>query len=115
MHTLVLPDRSGPDLPEFTATTSCAGGYPRVCLSGELDRASRDVVYQECIAAGLVVIVEMERVTFMDCCGYGALMAARRELEQRGGSLTLGGSVGQPARLLKLISACDGPAQRTNQ
>ncbi len=46
-------------------------------------------------------------MTFMDCCGYGALVAARRALRLEGGSLTLRNQSGQPAALLGLLSSLE--------
>ncbi len=43
-------------------------------------------------------------MTFMDCRGYGGLVAARQALQQEGGSLTLRNQSGQPAALLGLLS-----------
>jgi anti-anti-sigma factor len=56
-----------------------------------------------------VVIVEMADLTFMDCSGYGAFVAARQVLEERSGSLTLANSTGEPAYLLSLIDTFDDP------
>jgi anti-anti-sigma regulatory factor len=49
------------------------------------------------------VVVDLAETTFMDCCGYGGLVAARLVLEQRGGSLTVRNQTGQPARVLALL------------
>jgi anti-anti-sigma factor len=77
-----------------------------VHVTGELDIATRDLVHRACLAGGhLVVAVEMADTTFMDCSGYGGLVAARLDLERRGGSLTLRGPTGQPAALLALLAA----------
>jgi anti-anti-sigma factor len=53
------------------------------------------------------VVIEMSALTFMDCCGYAGLVAARRVLEERGGSLTFSNQEGQPARLLVMLGAVD--------
>jgi anti-anti-sigma regulatory factor len=49
----------------------------------------------------------MGEMTFMDCCGYGGLVAARTELQRHGGSLTLRNAAGQPAELLMMLSVLD--------
>jgi len=80
-----------------------------VVITGELDLASRDETVRACTAAGQVdVIVEMAGLAFMDCAGYGALIAARTLLEFRGGSLTLVNPCGQPLRLMVLIGEGKG-------
>ena len=84
-----------------------AGAYV-VNLSGELDMTSCEFVEQACLAGDdMAVVVEMAALTFMDCRGYGALVAARRVIDERGGSLTFSHPVGQPARLISLLGADD--------
>jgi anti-anti-sigma factor len=75
-----------------------------VALSGELDMSTRELAYDACMAcASRHVIVDLGAVTFLDCSGLGAILAARVELERCGGSLTLRNAVGEPARLLLLV------------
>jgi anti-anti-sigma factor len=75
-----------------------------VALTGELDIATRQVAYDACVASeSSDIVVDLGAVSFMDCSGYGALMAARSEFQRRGGSLTLRNARGEPARLLLLI------------
>lgn len=75
-----------------------------VALTGEMDLASRDIAYNACVRdTHRDVVVDLTEVSFLDCAGYGALMSARRILEQRGGSLVLRNQTDQPARLLSLI------------
>ena len=94
------------DVSASTVSISTADGCRVVHVSGELDIVSRNLVSRACLAGGdNTVVVEMASVTFMDCCGYGGLVAARRILEDNGGSLTLLNQAGQPARLLTLLSA----------
>jgi anti-anti-sigma factor len=74
-----------------------------ITLAGELDLATRGVAYDACVGEeGPDVIVDLGNVSFLDCAGYGALMAARRILQSRGGSLTVRNATGEPARLLFL-------------
>ena len=75
-----------------------------VALTGELDLATRQVAYDACVASeSRDVVVDLGALSFMDCSGYGALMAAVSVLRGRGGSLTLRNVQGEPARLLLLI------------
>jgi len=79
-----------------------------VSVSGELDMGTRHVVENACRAGDdVAVVVEMADLTFMDCCGYAGLVAARRLLHEHGGSLTLRHQSGQPARLLALLGAVE--------
>jgi anti-anti-sigma factor len=87
---------------------STDGGLRVVNVSGELDMGTRDSLERACLAnEDMSVVVEMADLTFMDCCGYGALVAVRRAIQERGGSLTLSNQVGQPARLLMLLGALE--------
>ena len=96
------------DLAAFTVKISTEGGDRVVHISGELDTATRSVVHRACLDGGNVaVVIEMADMTFMDCCGYGGLVAARHELQELGGTLTLRNQVGQPARLLSLLAVLE--------
>lgn len=75
-----------------------------VTLSGELDLVSCKAATADCTEHLCVdVVVDLAKVTFMDCAGYRALVAANTILEARGGSLLLTGAVGEPLRLLSII------------
>ena len=92
--------------PPLNVSVSGDAGPLVVNVSGQLDMGTRDSVEQACLAGDeMSVVVEMADLTFMDCCGYGALVAARRVIQDRGGSLTLSNQVGQPARLLMMLGA----------
>jgi anti-anti-sigma factor len=75
-----------------------------VRVAGELDCSSAAHAMRLCLDVGrLVVCVDLRELTFMDCGGYRGLVGARAELERSGGSLTITGAVGEPARLLELL------------
>jgi anti-anti-sigma factor len=75
-----------------------------VALTGELDAAHCADVARACMSQGHVdVIVDMADLTFMDCSGYGALVASRSVLRARGGSLSVLDARGEPLRLLMLV------------
>ena len=94
--------------PSPNVSVSMDGLNHVVNVSGALDICTRDVVEHACLAGDdTAVVVEMADLTFMDCRGYGALVAARRVLQKRGGSLTLSHQAGQPARLLALLGAVE--------
>jgi anti-anti-sigma factor len=82
------------------------GPFHIVELSGELDLAARAAAIEACASPGhLHVLVDLSGLTFMDCAGYGALVAATSILDHRGGSLTMMNPVGEPRRLLTLLEA----------
>jgi anti-anti-sigma factor len=89
----------------FAVRGTEGGGHRVVHVSGELDIAARDLARRACLEGiDLVVVVDMTDLTFIDCSGYGALMAARSILKDLGGSLTIRNQTGQPARLLSVVS-----------
>ena len=95
------------DLP-FSLSITRDGRYRVVEIGGELDVATRNLVRRACLAGRRkAVVVEMASTTFMDCCGYGGLVAARQTLQRSGGSLTLRNQAGQPAELLTMLAALE--------
>jgi anti-anti-sigma factor len=102
---IVDPDDAG-----FAVSSVSAGGHRVVHVSGELDIAARDLARRACLqGVDLAIVVDMTDLTFMDCSGYGALIAALRILTDLGGSLTIRNHVGQAAHLLSLLSVPDTP------
>jgi anti-anti-sigma factor len=98
----------------FAVSSASAGGHRVVHISGELGIAARDLVRRACLqGVDLAIVVDMTDLTFMDCSGYGALIAARRILTDLDGSLTIRNHAGQPAHLLSLLSALE--AHRLHQ
>ncbi|MEO8267518.1 MAG: STAS domain-containing protein [Ilumatobacteraceae bacterium] len=93
------------DLP-ITVRVSRSGRRARIVeIDGELDVATRGLVREACLTGRRTeVVVEMAETTFMDCSGYGSLVAARRILSRHGGSLTLRNQTGQPAELLAMLA-----------
>jgi anti-anti-sigma factor len=80
-----------------------------VVALGELDIASCDALRSACTDGDdLDVVLDMRAVTFMDSGGYDGVTSARTLVETRGHSLTVRGIAGQPARLVKLLSAGGG-------
>ncbi len=94
--------------PLFSVSVSRRNGHRVVRIGGELDVATRNRVRRACLGGRKEVVVEMSEITFMDCCGYGGLVAARRALQAHGGSLTLLNQAGQPAELLMVLSLLEG-------
>jgi anti-anti-sigma factor len=54
---------------------------------------------------GSDVVVDLSKVTFMDCSAYGGLVAAALDLQNTNGSLTIINPSGQPAHFLALVAA----------
>jgi anti-anti-sigma factor len=95
-------DASG--APCFSVTVSEHALGHLVHPAGELDLGSRAPMYEACTRADhRDVIVDLADLQFMDCAGYGSLVAARHELEGRGGSLGLQRAVDEPLRLIQLV------------
>ena len=90
---------------DFTLRVSKHRGRRVVEIGGELDIATCNRVRLACLKGrGRSVVVEMAGMTFMDCCGYGGLVAARQILRAGGGSLTFKHQTGQPAELLDMLA-----------
>ena len=79
-----------------------------IFAGGELDLATRDQLFVALTKVDhQTVVVDLADITFMDCCGYGALVAARHVVEGGGRTLTISGQTGQPARLFELIATVE--------
>jgi anti-anti-sigma factor len=92
----------------FTLRVSKRRGRRVVQIGGELDIATRNRARRACIdGRGKDVVVDMADMTFMDCCGYGGLVAAREALQADGGSLTLNHQNGQPAEFLVMLAVLE--------
>ena len=90
----------------FTIRRSADDRSRTVRLSGELDVVSRAAVLDACTAgAPLDVRVDLSGVVFMDCAGYGALVAGTHEVASRGGTLVLANPSAESQRLLTLIDS----------
>ncbi len=77
-------------------------------IAGELDRARAALMARRCVEGQApVVVVDLTDLTFLDCGGYRAFVAARAELEQQRRTLVLVGAVGEPRRLLDRIRQFD--------
>jgi anti-anti-sigma regulatory factor len=88
----------------FTVAAAFNGQRRLVCPMGELDLATRIACFNACVTGdGNTVEVDISAVTFLDCSGYGALVAARLVLEERGGTLAVRNPTGQPRDFLGLL------------
>ena len=99
---------SDPDDRPFTLRVSKRRGRRVVQIGGELDIATSNKARRACLdGRGKDVVVDMADVTFMDCRGYGGLVAARQILQADGGSLTLNRQNGQPAEFLVMLAVLE--------
>ena len=98
---------SSPAAEAFTAMTFDEPGGRSVLISGELDFASRCILFDACLEGRTRprVTIDMGGLTFMDCAGYASLRFAQRHLADVGRNATTANAAGQPAWLLELIEA----------
>jgi anti-anti-sigma factor len=89
------------------------GNHCVIHVSGELDLSTRDQLYATSTTGDHpAMVIDLADVTFMDCCGYGTLIASARAVQAEGRSLGIRGQTGQPAHLMRLIAeleATGGP------
>lgn len=95
--------------PAFSVTTSGQGDRRVIRVSGELDLASRDELVDSCSAGSHAdTVIDLGTLTFMDCGGYSSLMQIRKAAEANGRTVAIRNSVGQPARLMDLVTDLAG-------
>jgi anti-anti-sigma regulatory factor/transcriptional regulator with GAF, ATPase, and Fis domain len=112
------PPQLEPDPSELTVKTTVAGNRRTVRITGDLELATRNDCFNACVNGdGDIVDIDISAITFMNCSGYSALVAARLVVEQRGGSLNICNPTGQPAYFLGLLARIESlaPADDTAQ
>jgi anti-sigma B factor antagonist len=80
-------------------------GYVVVALCGEIDKTHAGWLAHAlwaAVAPGSRVIVDLERLAFIDCSGLSALVSAWKQARQAGGDLLLAAPRGLVLRLLCL-------------
>lgn len=82
------------------------GGLTMITLAGELDVATaaglRRALTPSSAASMPDLAVDLRRVTFMDCCALGVLLATYQDVRAEGGCLRLIGAEQGPLRLVRL-------------
>lgn len=92
----------------ITIVVEAADDSRVVRITGELDITNHDRVLRRCTQGRTRhVVIDLAALTFLDCGGYRAFVAARTALALQHRTLTLVGAVGEPRRLLDLISHLD--------
>ena len=113
-HVLIGPEQrpnAEPAGAELSLSVSQEGSSRVVRVCGELDNETRSQLVVMCVAGNQpAVIVDLMALTFMDCAGYGAIVAIRDVLEHSARSLTIQNPIGQPARLLAMIAVLERSA-----
>jgi anti-anti-sigma factor len=84
-----------------------SGSTARVVVSGEIDMAVTEALSASVLgvlrADGVrLVEVELSAVGFIDACGVGVLLAARKDARGQGKSLVVRGARGMPRRVLEM-------------
>lgn len=93
---------------DFAVAIIAEGDSRVVHVSGELDLATRDQLYVACTSGNHPnMVVDLTRVTFMDCSGYESLVASRLVVESVDRRFAVRGVTGQPAHLLALIETLE--------
>lgn len=94
--------------PALVVDMITAGDTCVIHVTGELDLATRDELVSATTGGHhSSVVIDLARVTFMDCSGYRSLVASKLVIEGEARSFALAGQTGQPARLLELIAELD--------
>lgn len=76
-----------------------------VAFLGELDAESRQHAVETLVAiAGSTVLLDLSGLRFMDACGIGALVEAKRTIESRGNQLEIRGA----SKIVRTICAVNG-------
>ena len=70
-----------------------------MCAIGALGSAIQDTLYVPCCVG---VVVDLARVTFLDCAGIGALVAGRNSAVRQGRGYTVANPQRQVIRILGL-------------
>jgi anti-anti-sigma factor len=91
---------------DLSGTISTSHGVALLALFGEIDLASapalRELLFQGALVAGTTLVVDVAAVTFCDCQGLGALVAANKDLRARDCRLTVRHATGGVRRLFLL-------------
>jgi anti-sigma B factor antagonist len=103
----LLPERGGPDL--LTFSVSAREGYTLVSLGGEGDVAVRERLHAalapQVTAGAPHLVVDLARLSFIDCSCLHVLGLMSRMAQEAGGTLGLAAPQPLVARLMELSGA----------
>ncbi|MFE3638547.1 STAS domain-containing protein [Streptomyces sp. NPDC059168] len=107
-NTVVQTDTDRPKEPELLEVVSTTtDGVTVVTATGEIDHGSVGCLVRALEPGGIGerprVIVDMERVTFIDSSGINVLLAAHRDLGAAGGWLRLANTSAYVLRTLQIV------------
>lgn len=89
-----------PFLDVYVEGTSCV-----VHVAGELDLTTKDQLFAVAtVGKHPAMVIDVADVTFMDCSGFGALVASGLVINGDDRTLRIRGLTGQPAHLCDLIA-----------
>lgn len=95
---------------ELELDVSRAADVSTVSVAGEVDIDSAPrlaAVLTEVAAESTTVVIDCRRLGFMDSTGLSVLLAAHRDLEERGGRLELRDPPQMLAKMLKIVGLDD--------
>ncbi|MEW2267046.1 STAS domain-containing protein [Streptomyces sp. NPDC047853] len=90
----------------LSTATAVTGGVRIVTLAGEIDHHTGGQLRQALDLAGAVrprIVIDMNRVTFMDSVGINILIAAHQDIAAAGGSLRLAAPTDAVSRVLQIV------------
>ncbi len=88
----------------LSIATSGQGDRRVIRVGGELDLDSRDELVNACTTGSHSnTVIDLAKLTFMDCGGYSGLMKVRDTAATNGRTVTIQNPVGQPAWLMSLV------------
>jgi anti-anti-sigma factor len=93
----------------------CDGSLNVIAVRGEIDVATMEDLLLRVTAladpAGGPVLLDLSRVTFMDCVGFEAVCVLNRQVRAAGGSVRVTAVSPSVARLFELVGSAGTPPQ----
>jgi anti-anti-sigma factor len=87
----IVDNFAGPEIVDIGVT--CSDGIAVMRMSGELDVSNAEWLYEclhDAMDAGIFeIVLDLERLTFMDSTGLSVLAGANRRISAAGGRLTV--------------------------
>ncbi len=81
--------------------------YSQLVFAGDLDAATvehiKPTLQAQLPAECAQIIIDLEKVSFIDSHGVGLFVSLLKRVHRRGGRLLIAGAAGQPAAVLKMV------------